>query len=45
VTRHDREYALFAKLPDADRDIQIAAWDPTVNAPPPSSRSSPHSSL
>jgi hypothetical protein len=29
----DREYVLFAKVPDEDRYIQIAGWDPTVNAP------------
>jgi len=29
----DREYVLFARVPGEDRFIQIAGWDPTVNAP------------
>jgi hypothetical protein len=28
----DREYVLYAKVPDEDRFVQIAGWDPTVNA-------------
>jgi hypothetical protein len=28
----DREYVLYAKVPDEDRFLQIAGWDPTVNA-------------
>jgi hypothetical protein len=29
----DREYVLFVKLPGEERFLQIAGWDPTVNAP------------
>jgi len=29
----DREYVLFAKLPGEERFLQLAGWDPTVNAP------------
>lgn len=29
----DREYVLFAKVPNEDRYVQIAGWNPTVNAP------------
>jgi hypothetical protein len=28
----DREYVLYAKVPGEDRFVQIAGWDPTVNA-------------
>jgi hypothetical protein len=28
----DREYVLFAKVPGEDRFLQLAGWDPTVNA-------------
>jgi hypothetical protein len=38
----DREYVLFAKVPGDDRFLQIAGWDPTINAPadpPPQSSS------
>jgi hypothetical protein len=28
----DREYVLYAKVPNEDRYVQIAGWDPTVNA-------------
>jgi hypothetical protein len=28
----DREYVLFVKVPGEDRFIQIAGWDPTINA-------------
>jgi len=28
----DREYVLFAKIPGEDRFLQLAGWDPTVNA-------------
>jgi hypothetical protein len=28
----DREYVLFARVPNEDRFVQIAGWDPTVNA-------------
>ena len=27
----DREYVLFAKVPDEDRFVQIAGWDPSRN--------------
>ena len=30
----DREYVLFAKVPNEDRYLQLAGWDPTVNAEP-----------
>ena len=29
----DREYVLFARVPNEERFIQIAGWNPTVNAP------------
>ena len=29
----DREYVLFARVPGEDRFLQIAGWDPTINAP------------
>jgi hypothetical protein len=28
----DREYVLFAKVPSEERFLQIAGWDPNVNA-------------
>ena len=28
----DREYVLYARVPDEDRFVQIAGWNPTVNA-------------
>jgi hypothetical protein len=27
----DREYVLYAKVPDEDRFVQIAGWDPSRN--------------
>jgi hypothetical protein len=33
VPIRDREYVLFAKVPDEDRYIPIAGSDPTVNEP------------
>ena len=32
VVVRDREYVLYAKVPNEDRYVQIAGWDPTVNA-------------
>ena len=32
VPIRDREYVLFAKVPGEDRFLQIAGWDPTINA-------------
>ncbi|HKP19622.1 MAG TPA: hypothetical protein VJT84_14195 [Gaiellaceae bacterium] len=29
----DREFVLFAKVPGEDKFLQLAGWDPTVNAP------------
>jgi hypothetical protein len=29
----DQEYVLFVRLPGEERFLQLAGWDPTVNAP------------
>jgi|SRR5471032_3661792 len=29
----DREYVLYVKVPDEDRFVQVAGWDPTRNPP------------
>jgi hypothetical protein len=34
----DREYVLYAKLPDEDRFVQIAGWDPSRNPSSPNLR-------